>query len=201
MATLVQLLSFWADPTFKSFWKFSKTKLGPFWTFWYWMSTGWFLRISQSIGVKMWKQQRRRCIIQSAVPVMCCKYMLLCGSILNKSELGTSLLDPGRPGGPGPLSPNFFKIMQFSRNCKGKTAILSKFWAPPPPRGQNSIGSPWPKSCRLILEWICAWCLLVSQVLWVHKYIWIDEHFNKNNFRQNGKVMALWRDSTCTDRI
>ena len=40
-------------------------------------------------------------------------------------------VDPGGgPGCPGPPCPqDFFKIMQFSGNFKGKTPILSKFWA------------------------------------------------------------------------
>ncbi len=48
-------------------------------------------------------------------------------------------------GGP-PCSQDFFKIMQFSRNFKGRTPILSKFWGSGPPLGQNSTGPPWPKS-------------------------------------------------------
>ncbi len=48
-----------------------------------------------------------------------------------------SLADPGGPGPPCPQ--DFFKIMQFSSNFKGRPTILSKFWAQPPtPRGQNS---------------------------------------------------------------
>ena len=51
-----------------------------------------------------------------------------------------ALADPeGGPGGPGPPSPqDFFKIMQFSGNCSGKTPILSRFCPPP----QNSAGPP-----------------------------------------------------------
>ncbi len=42
-------------------------------------------------------------------------------------------------GGP-PCPKDFFKIMQFSGNFKGKAPILSKFWAQPPP----SLGSKLP---------------------------------------------------------
>ena len=49
------------------------------------------------------------------------------------------------PGGPSPLCPQeFFKIMQFSGNFKGKPLNLSKFWTqgPPCPWGQDSAGPP-----------------------------------------------------------
>ena len=55
--------------------------------------------------------------------------------------------------GPAPLVPKIlFKIMQFSGNFKGKTPILSKFWAHGPSSGvKTSLGPHWPKS------WIHAW--------------------------------------------
>ena len=55
----------------------------------------------------------------------------------------------------GALAPqDFFKIMQFSGNFKGKIHILSTFWAQGPLLGQNSTGPPWPKSW--IHPWHCA---------------------------------------------
>ncbi len=43
---------------------------------------------------------------------------------------GVTLEDSGGPWGPGPPCPqDFFKIMQFSEDFKGKTPILSKFQA------------------------------------------------------------------------
>ncbi len=56
----------------------------------------------------------------------------------------------GQPCGggssPGPPCPPIFvvQIMQFSGNFKGKTPILSKFWAQGPLWGQNSA-APWSK--------------------------------------------------------
>ena len=42
-----------------------------------------------------------------------------------------------------PLPQNFFKIVQFSGNSKGKPPILSKFWAQGPPLGvKTPLGSP-----------------------------------------------------------
>ncbi len=41
--------------------------------------------------------------------------------------------------------------MQFSGNLKGKTLILSNFWAQGPPLGSKIHWPPWPKS------WIRAW--------------------------------------------
>ncbi len=40
--------------------------------------------------------------------------------------------DPGVPWGPTPCPKDFLKIMQFSGNFKGRTLILSKFWAQGP---------------------------------------------------------------------
>ncbi len=43
-----------------------------------------------------------------------------------------------RASGPGlPCPQDFFKIMQFSGNLKGKTPILSKVWAQGPPLGSK----------------------------------------------------------------
>ncbi len=51
--------------------------------------------------------------------------------------------DPGGPGGPGPLCPkDFFKIMQFSGNFRGKTLILSKLWAQGPLGVKTLLGPP-----------------------------------------------------------
>ncbi len=48
---------------------------------------------------------------------------------------------------------DFFKIMQFSGNFKGKPPILSKFWAQGPlPLGSKLHWPPWP------ISWIRAWC-------------------------------------------
>ena len=48
------------------------------------------------------------------------------------------------PWGPGPPLPQeFFLIMQFSGNFKGKTPILSKFWVQGPPIGvKTPLGHP-----------------------------------------------------------
>ncbi len=46
--------------------------------------------------------------------------------------------------GPGPpLPPRFLQLMQFSGNFKGKSPILSKFWAQGPPLGVKiPLGPP-----------------------------------------------------------
>ncbi len=63
-------------------------------------------------------------------------------NILRLVEHPWSLADPGGLGARPPLPPRFFfKIMQFSGNCKGKPPILSKFWAQPPPH-QNPGSGP-----------------------------------------------------------
>ena len=49
--------------------------------------------------------------------------------------------DPGGPVGPPPI-PIFFKIMHFSGCFKGKTPILSKFWAQGPPLGSKRHWGP-----------------------------------------------------------
>ncbi len=75
------------------------------------------------------------------------------------------------PGGLGPpCHQDFFKIMQFSGNFKGKTPILSKFWAQGPPWGQNSTGPAWPKS------WIRAWALTLGPC----KELWEGREIQKS---------------------
>ncbi len=46
------------------------------------------------------------------------------------------------PGGSPPCLQDFFKIMQFSGNFRGKTPILSKFWPQGPPWGQKLCWAP-----------------------------------------------------------
>ncbi len=55
---------------------------------------------------------------------------------------GYSVADPGGPRSPPPCPQDFFKIMQFSDHFKGKTPILSKFWAQDFPWGQNPAALP-----------------------------------------------------------
>ena len=57
---------------------------------------------------------------------------------------------PGLQAPRPPLPPRFFKIVQFSGNCSGKTPVLSTFWDQAPLWGQNSP-APRPKC------WICPW--------------------------------------------
>ena len=59
-----------------------------------------------------------------------------CWNIL-QSNVSSRPRGPAGPG-PSPYPQDFFKIMQFSGNFKGKTPILSKFWAQgPPPLGSK----------------------------------------------------------------
>ncbi len=53
-----------------------------------------------------------------------------------------SLVDPGGPGGLGPLAPKIFKIMLFLGNFKGKTPVVSKFWAHGPVGVKTLLGFP-----------------------------------------------------------
>ncbi len=58
--------------------------------------------------------------------------------------------DPGGPGGPGPPCPqkDFFKIMQFSGNCKGKPLFWANFWF----RASLGVTTPLGPSLTKILD-------------------------------------------------
>ncbi len=79
----------------------------------------------------------------------------------------------------GPACPEeFFKIMQFSGNFKGKTLILSKFWAQGPhPWGQNSAIPP--DQNPVIHQCYCSIPTNLTQVLALTKKIQIPQCPNR----------------------
>ena len=82
-----------------------------------------------------------------------------------------SLVDPGGLGAWPPLPPDFFKIMQFSGNFKGKTPILSKLWA------QGPLGS---KLWWALLTKILDPPLHTSKIeaLWITRFLLFFIHQN-----------------------
>ena len=75
-----------------------------------------------------------------------------------------TLADPGGPGGPAPPLPPqiFFQNHMVFRQAKGKTHILSKFWAQGP-WGQNSAG---PHLTKILLRYpnVLCWMRLKIHV-------------------------------------
>ena len=93
---------------------------------------------------------------------------------------------PGGPGGPGPSCPqDFFKIMQFSGNFKGKTSIFSKFRARALPWGQNSTGPPWPKSWIRACEPCWNMSYLLKSQLQGNCYKWFTGYCSQQRLCEN----------------
>ena len=76
-------------------------------------------------------------------PVYECSMVSRWGSASLLPTGGGPVADPGGPWRPGPPCPqDFFKIMQFSSNFKGKTLLWAHFGLRAPHWGQNSNGPP-----------------------------------------------------------
>ncbi len=78
------------------------------------------------------------------------------------SESDTKHSSSGSRGALGDRAPlqDFFKIMQFSGNFKGKTPILSKFWAQGPPLGSKLRWPPDQNPGSNVLQSSTELCLL-----------------------------------------